>query len=144
MAEEWRFSPKPVHRLEIFTLLSYGLAAFALGVLPIPWKFKLGLLSILGISYIYGVCTRTSPCFPGALKTVRWDGQDRWWLHLASGEVRAARLLPSTYVSNWLILLRLRAGLRGYSVPLLPTSHNGEALRRLRVRLRGSAHSSEN
>ena len=73
---------------------------------------------------------------------MRWDEQGHWWLHLASGQVLAVRLLPSTYVSNWLVLLRFRAGLHIYAVPLCSDALDAESLRKLRVRLRQLARSS--
>ena len=141
---EWQHALKTAHVLETFVALSYGLAALALGMIPIPWQLKPVLFMVLGIHYSYGACTRIGHGFPWSLKAVRWDGQGRWWLHLASGQVRSAYLLPSTYISTRFVVLRFRAKWRCYSVPLWADRHNEEALRQLRVRLRRSAHPSDN
>ena len=59
----------------------------------------------------------------------RWqDGSGRW---------HDAEILPSSYVSDWLIVINLRGnGRRGRSLVLLPDGAAAEELRRLRVWLR--------
>ena len=65
----------------------------------------------------------------GAEGKIRWrDGSAQW---------HDARILPSTYVSGWLVVMNLGedAG-RARSLVLLPDSAGAEDLRRLRVWLR--------
>ena len=59
----------------------------------------------------------------------RWqDGSGRW---------HEAEVLPSSYVSDWLVVVNLNAGARrGQSLVLLPDCAVAEDLRRLRVWLR--------
>ena len=60
---------------------------------------------------------------------VRWqDGSGQW---------HEAEILPSSYVSDWLVVVNLgAAGARGRSLVLLPDCAVAEELRRLRVWLR--------
>jgi len=62
-------------------------------------------------------------------------GRARW--QDGSGQWREADILPSSYVSGWLVVVNLRGeGRRGCSVVLLPDCAAAEELRRLRVWLR--------
>jgi toxin CptA len=63
------------------------------------------------------------------------QGDARW--QDGSGLWQEAEILPSSYASNWLIVVNLRGrGGRGRSMVLLPDSAAAEELRRLRVWLR--------
>ena len=62
-------------------------------------------------------------------------GDARW--QDGSGQWHEADILPSSYVSSWLVVVNLGAGgARGRSVVLLPDCAVAEELRRLRVWLR--------
>jgi hypothetical protein len=62
-------------------------------------------------------------------------GNARWQDGL--GQWHEAEILPSSYVSDWLVVVNLRAGGgRGRSLVLLPDCAVAEELRRLRVWLR--------
>jgi hypothetical protein len=62
-------------------------------------------------------------------------GAARW--RDRSGRWHEAEILPSSYVSGWLVVVNLgQTGRRGRSLVLLPDSAGTEELRRLRVWLR--------
>jgi hypothetical protein len=62
-------------------------------------------------------------------------GEARW--QDGSGQWHEAEILPSSYVSDWLVVVNLGAGgARGRSLVLLPDCAVAEELRRLRVWLR--------
>ncbi len=52
------------------------------------------------------------------------------------GQWHEAEILPGSYVSNWLLVVMLRAGGRRRALVLLPDASSSEELRRLRVWLR--------
>ncbi|MBN2886821.1 MAG: hypothetical protein JXM75_08970, partial [Chromatiaceae bacterium] len=73
---------------------------------------------------------------PWAIDRAVWDAEGRWWLHEASGRVRAARLAASTCVCPALVVLDFRCGLwRHPTLVLGEDVLGGEGLRRLRQRL---------
>jgi len=126
------FSPR-------LALYLFGIHLAALGVsLALPlgaWRW--GLAAAIGASALHGALTHLWPRLPWAIDRVVWDAEGRWWLHEASGRVRAARLASSTFVCPALVVLDFRVGL--WHRPTLALGEDvlgADALRRLRQRLR--------
>jgi toxin CptA len=72
-----------------------------------------------------------------AARALELDAQGRARWQDGSGQWQEAEILPSSYASDWLVVLKLRAsGGRDRSLVLLPDSAAPEELRRLRVWLR--------
>jgi toxin CptA len=72
-----------------------------------------------------------------AARALELDAQGRARWQDVSGQWQEAEILPSSYASDWLIVVNMRgSGRRGRSLVLLPDSAAAEELRRLRVWLR--------
>lgn len=115
-----------------------GIHVTALGVslaLPLgPWCWALA--AAIGASALHGALTHLWPRLPWAIDRAVWDAEGRWWLHEASGRVRAARLATSTFVGPDLVVLDFRCGVWRHPSLVLGADVLGhEGLRRLRQRL---------
>ena len=120
-------------RLLAFALtLAHLLVAAALAAvrLPLPVKLVLGLFVALSLA-------RSLRRRPVACLRLRADGSLE--LGRTDGDFRQARVLPSTTVFPWLIVLNLRTG-TGYESLTLPVDALGaEGHRQLRLWLRWKA-----
>jgi toxin CptA len=73
-----------------------------------------------------------------AVTNLVWQAQDQWQLDTANGETIKARLLGSSYVNPWLIILNFRPEQGGRVLPvvIMPDSVDSTTFRRLSVKLR--------
>ncbi len=102
---------------------------------PLSWP-----LTGFSLSLLYGAAWhvwRTRCELGGAVASVLWDGEGRWWWY-AGGEETELLLCGDSYLSTWLIVLNLRHPVTGRSRSLLlfPSGVRGDLFRRLTVRLR--------
>lgn len=74
---------------------------------------------------------------PAAISRVTWQADGDWVVETGNGDVVEGKLLPTSYVHPWLVVLNFRLeGKRGVrSVVLLRDSLDESSFRRLRVRL---------
>ena len=76
----------------------------------------------------------------GAVRALELGAQGRARWQDGSGQWQEAEILPSSYASDWLVVVNMRgSGRRDRSLVLLPDSAAAEELRRLRVWLRWRA-----
>jgi hypothetical protein len=107
-------------------------AAFAVLPLTFSLEIKAGLLALLAVSLF--VVLRGKGF--ANVKTLTWK-EEEWMLELNDGAQYETYLLPSTYVSAWLVVLNFNKveNQRGRSVTLFRDALDEESFRRLRVRL---------
>jgi len=106
-----------------------------LAVLPLdlPLEIKIGLLAILAISMF--VVLRSKGL--ANVKNLTWKEGNEWVLELGDGSQYETHLLPSSYVSPWLVVLNFEKTneSKKRSVTLFRDALDPESFRRLRVRL---------
>ena len=126
-----------------------GLFAFAhLGalavVLPLnfSWAIKISLLSLVAVSMF--VVLRGKGLANANILT--WKEGGEWVLELSDGTQYETYLLPSSYVSPWLVVLNFSKAenQRGRSVTLFRDALDEETFRRLRVRLGMGGKNTDN
>lgn len=102
-------------------------------LLPLSWPW---LVLLLALWLVAGVCNLRQYVSRRLVRAV-WREQDDWWLCFADGRECAARLRPRYFQRGPVLQLRLRPE-QGPALPLLilPGMLPGQALRRLKVRLR--------
>lgn len=128
--------PRLSLRLAAFIALTHSGAAACILALPIPWPSRVGGLGVIGLSGVWQALTHLWPRTPVAVREAAW-GEDGWELTLGSGRRVSARLVPSTYVGTWLVVLNFRCpSWRRCSLVLAPDGLDPDLLRRLRARLR--------
>lgn len=81
-----------------------------------------------------------------SVQNLVWQDQDQWQLETSSGKLINAKLLGSSYVNPWLIVLNFRpeSG-RMLPIVIMPDSVDSTTFRRLSVKLRqhGSSVASQ-
>lgn len=127
--------PEPSSRLRRFLVGLHGLAALAALVNGLPPWGKLAALIGVGCSARHHLRNAAHP--PIAYLNV--DAEQNWRLGLAGGNEIEARLLFTTVVSRWLIVLHFRDGAGCFhAVPVFPDGIDRGIYRKLCARLRGS------
>jgi len=126
-----------VHLGAVVALLlsSISIAIKSLGMLLIV-SSTLYSLSRIGWTRHFKLSLRWVPIF----KSVCWR-DEFWYLRVDNGTEYIAQLLPSSYVSRWLVVVNLRVTdlpwhSRNVSLLFLPDNIDKELFRRLRIRLR--------
>lgn len=112
----FRVSLKGSFQLAALLLLMHGGALYWLMLFVMPWWLKLPVAAAIVTSAVLQLRCHLLQRGPRAVAGVEWDGGDEWQLQMAGGENVSARLLGSSFVSPWLIVLNFRSG----SVRLLP------------------------
>ena len=139
--ESLRLRPAWSRQLLAFWASVFGGALSILAALPLPWLVRLGLLAPLCGYGILSLATHWWRRMPWSIMEASL-GPDGWELVLATGEAARARLLPSSYIGQRLMVLRFSlGGWRRLSLPLAADSLNPELTRRLRVALRTTSGS---
>lgn len=129
--------PRGSRQLALALLLLHGAAMVAIVNLVIPaW----GLAALAGsviVSLYYTINTHVLGRGESSVCAMVWDADGDWTVTFCSGDQRAARLLPGSYVHPRLMVLNFVLESRGRrSVVLLPDSLDRNTFRRLLVRLR--------
>ncbi len=130
--------------LQTSFLLNGALAVMYLGAFYWLWVFELPLLSTLAVNvamaiglvihlrrYLLRTCKR-------AVTNLVWQESREWLLETSKGETVAAKLLGSSFVSPWLIVLNFEPhwGGRKWPVIILPDSTDSATFRRLSIKLK--------
>jgi hypothetical protein len=116
----------------LFTVAHLG-AMTAVLSLNLSWEIKFSLLILLAIS-MFAVLRGKGLA---SVDNLTWKESDEWVLALRDGSQYETQLLPSTYVSPWLVVLNFgkAENQRARSVTLFRDALDEETFRRLRVRL---------
>lgn len=127
-------APGVSQRLAAFVVLTHLAAALSVASLPWPWPM---VLIAVASSLLYQIQVHVLRRARWSIRALHWRTDGTWRIGLVSGAEIQATLLPSTFVSQRLVVLNLSAGnWRRFAIPLLSDSLDGEDLRRLRQRLR--------
>ena len=116
----------------IFSAAHLG-ASLAVLPLDLSLEIKISLMAILVISLF--VVLRSKGL--ANVTTLTWKEGNEWVLELRNGSQYETHLLPSSYVSPWLVVLNFSKAEnhRSRSVTLFRDALDDESFRRLRVRL---------
>ena len=130
-------------KLKTSFLLNGALLLMYLGAFFWLWAFELNLLikliatAALIVCFINHVRQHLLRINKRTVHNLIWQVQDQWQLETPSGELINAKLLGSSYVNPWLIVLNFKpeAG-RMLPVVILPDSVDSTTFGRLSVKLR--------
>lgn len=121
-------------------LLSAILTAHVVGLIVVFFAGIPGLLRlVLGLCVVASALIAVRGHLGGlSVRLAVWEADGDWSLTRADGLRAAAWLLPESYVSPWLVILRFRGRGVGWRpvLVLLSDSLDPDTFRRLRVRLR--------
>lgn len=119
-------------------LLMYLGAGYWLWAFELTILFKLVMLAALVVGCIGHVRHYLLHRGRRSVVSLVWRDEASWQLETARGERVEARLLGSSYVTPWLIVLNFRpqAGGRAWPVVILPDSVDSTTFRRLGMKLR--------
>ena len=108
-------------------------------MLPVEIYFKSIAACLIVTSGIYHWFTRARQQGRDVITCLEKGEDEYWLLYHADGRVLTARLLTSSFISHWLMILHFAPGQfqRRY-VLLAPDSAESEKLRRLRVEILNS------
>lgn len=139
MTDILRITPHSSRQLSLFIWCSHLAALCPVLLLAIsPWlQAMMAVLVVL--SLLHNRNTHLLRSNASAITSVEWNGEDEWLLFGPHGSRRRARLLGSSYVQPWLMVLNFRSlgkGPRHVSLILMPDALDAGLRRRLRVRLR--------
>lgn len=97
------------------------------------WAWKAALLAVLLISMVITLQRGGV----GAIKSLTWKNEAEWVIEFKNGIQYESQLLPSSFVSPWLVVLNFKrvSGHPRLSVTLFRDALDGESFRRLRVRV---------
>lgn len=110
----------------------HGLAGWSLWL--VPWPLEL-VIAAAGLLLLSAVLSWRLADKPGVVQ-IHYDGQ-QWTLQDCRRQIRSGRLLKTTWISRWLVLLHFRmANGRFQAVPVWRDSVSEEQFRQLRVILR--------
>ena len=137
-AVPFRVSIKPSILLNgAFIVMSLGGLAW-LWAYDIPVVFKWLVSGVISVAmvihlrrYLFRTCKR-------AVSRLVWRAQGEWLLETVRGDTVTARLLGSSFVSPWLIVLNFRPhrGGRMWPVVIVPDSVDSTSFRRLSAKLK--------
>lgn len=124
--------------LSVLLLLMHGGALYWLSLFALPLWLKLIFSVCVIVSVVVQLRTHLLQKGRRAVTGLQWDGGEEWQLQIGSGEILTARLLGSSFVSSWLIVLNFRivSGRGSVPVMLMPDSIDAASFRRLTAKLR--------
>ena len=125
----------------LFAIAHLGALAVVLP-LNLSWVIKISLLSLVAVSMF--VVLRGKGF--SNVNILTWKEGGEWVLELNDGTQYETCLLPSSYVSPWLVVLNFSKAenQRGRSVTLFRDALDEETFRRLRVRLGMGGKNTDN
>lgn len=132
-----RIRPGSSRILALFLLAAHGAALAVVFAIPLDWYWRIWLAAAVLGGLVYSLAARVLFLVPWACREATWRSDGTWILVLVSGGQIEPRLLPSSYVTQRLLVLNFRCGRwRSRSMVLLSDALDSDLLRRLRVRLR--------
>ena len=133
----FRITPRRSLWLAALLLFMHIGASIIIILLPLPVWAKALPGAVLAINLWFTLSTHILRHSKTAIVEALWDGDGQWTISTADGQEREGRLLPGSYVSTGLIILRfaLESNWRRCALVLLPDSLDAATLRQLRVRL---------
>ena len=132
-----RIRPGHSRLLAVFLLVTHALALAVVFAVPLSGYWRVGLAAVVLLSLSHAIGAQVLFLVPWAGREAVWRSDGTWTLTLVSGEQTDARLLPSTYVTQRLLVLNFRRGRwRSSAMVIVPDALDPDLLRRLRVRLR--------
>lgn len=123
-------------------LFMHGGALLWLFSFALPLWFKLTAAAVTAISLLLQLRLHLLQKGRGAVIALEWDGGEEWRLQLAEGGYITARLLGSSFVTAWLIVLNFKpeAGCRRMlPVIIMTDTIDTSSFRRLTSKLRRAA-----
>ena len=125
--------PKTSRLLICLVMVAHVGAMLIVVLVNLYWALKLVLLVVLAVSLVFFLRGKGL----GNLSSLTWKDGGEWVLELDGDKQYEMQLLPSSYVSPWLVVLNFRAAEehKGKSVVLFRDALDPESFRRLRVRL---------
>ena len=122
--------PRRSRHLLIYLVLIHALALAVIAApLNLSLTLRLAVAAVVVLSFIRQI-TRVPP------HRLVWQADGDWQLLFADASERTGQLGPDSYVSPWLVILRLKLEKSGRcSVVILPDMLDPQSFRRLRVRL---------
>lgn len=138
-----RLQPRPSRWLAVFLVLVYGAVAAVALVLPVHWSARAALVLAAAGGLAYGMAHQVLRRLPWSVTGALWEPDGTWTLTLGDGREVEAKLCPSTFVSQSLVVLNFRRAWWWSPALVLPAdSLDADLLRRLRARLRATAPES--
>lgn len=130
-------APRPSRQLMLFISLVHTGAVVISLMLPLAWAWQLVLLLLVLIHAGFSLWAQAWRRAPWSVRDARWD-RHGWELELVNGRrLRAARLLPSSFIGQHLIVLNFALNpWQVRSLPLFADSLENDQMRQLRARLR--------
>lgn len=118
--------------VSLFTVGHLGAMAVVIA-LNFSWMLKLVLFVVLMISLVSVIRKQGK----ASVDTLTWKDGGEWLLELNDGSQYETYLLPSSYISPWLVVLNFgkAENHRGRSITFFRDALDQESFRRLRVRL---------
>ncbi len=137
-AVPFRITLKTSFLLNGALLIMYLGAFYWLWVFELNALIKLILLTALIVGFIYHARQYLFKTSKRAVKSMIWQEQDQWRLETATGDTINARLMGSSFVNPWLIVLNFKPEQGGRMLPavVMPDSVDSTTFRRLSVKLR--------
>jgi len=131
-----RFSVKATVQTALWVLLpSVFVALTVLVFTPWPWYELCGVILLIVSVAMYVLQLHYWQSKASSVLALNQDDQQQWALQTAQGW-QLAELLPSSFVSSWLMVLNFQ-GEQGRLTVILPAdSLDSDSFRRLRVRIR--------
>ncbi len=120
-----------------FVFAAHGIGMLAILLLSIPFPAKLVLGFLASFSLVYAMRDQVWKTASRAIVAVEYEMANGWTLHTRSGVEISARLLASSFVQSWLVILNFRAcGPAWHTLIVPPDAADKDSLRNLRVHLR--------
>jgi toxin CptA len=136
-----RIEPRRSLRLAALLVLMHAGAVVIIILLPIAVWVKAPLCALLIVSLLNMLNIHALRRGKASIVEALWEGDGQWRLGTADGREHTARLLPGSYVSSHLVILRfaMEGSWQRRALVLLPDVLDATTLRKLRVRLLHSA-----
>lgn len=132
-----RLDCRPSRYLLWVMVAVHGAALLALLPLPIDWWLKPPIAVAILVQGIIVWENHINFSSPHAVTRMVWSLDNRWALYTVNGAIHVARLLPTSYVHPWLVILRFVTEDNRRCAVILPLDGLGaDSHRRLRALLR--------
>ena len=136
-AADIRIEPTPSRVIAQLLFLVHAAAIAVVWLMPWPWGAGLALSGLVLGAWLRALLLHVWRLAGSAVVRVVVRADGSWELGLRDGRAESARLLDSSFVHPWLVVLNFAVGRWRRRHVLLPAdSVNADTLRRLRVRLR--------
>lgn len=116
-------------------MFCYGGAVAVLILLVMPLWVEIPLVIIVLVNFSITLRKHVLRAGNWEIVEILWDKQGRWYIAGKDGFMNTCKLMPSTYVSTWLVILNFKGNDGRKSVILFRDALDSETFRELRVRL---------